>query len=85
MKLYGKTQIQLEEERIAILAKTIRALRDSKIQAIQWRRDRHNDELTLKLPTTEPLEPILAYIQELRTVPQQAGFPENIIWPLEPI
>ena len=84
MKLYGKTQIQLEEERIAILAKTIRDLRDSKIQAIQWRRDRHNDELALGLPPTEPLEPILIYIQELRAVPQQIGFPENIIWPLEP-
>jgi hypothetical protein len=84
MKLYGKTQIQLEEERIAILAKTIRALRDSKIQAIQWRRDRHNDELALGLTPTEPLDPILTYIQALRDLPQQEGFPEAVIWPSEP-
>jgi len=83
MKLSGKTRLQIEEERTIALANTLRMERDSKIKAIQWRRDRHNDELALGLPPTEPLEPILIYIQELRAVPQQIGFPENIIWPLE--
>lgn len=64
------------------LATQIRAERDSKIQEIRWRLERARDEQDLGLPLTEPIEPILLYIQELRDVPQQPNFPHEIIWPI---
>lgn len=67
-----------EEE---ILATQIRAERDSKIQEIRWRLERARDEQDLGLPLTEPIEPILLYIQELRDVPEQEGFPWDVEWP----
>ena len=65
-------------------AEQIRAERDAKIEAVRWRIERAKDETALDIPLTEPLEPLLQYVQALRDVPQQAGFPENIEWPPEP-
>lgn len=84
MRLMGKTKEQVNIERLEILAKQIRMERDRRIMAVQWRRDRYNDEVTLGMTPTEPIEPILQYIQALRDVPQQEGFPENVQWPEEP-
>ncbi len=58
--------------------------RDQLISGVTWRRERHNDEVLLGLEPTEPLLPILEYIQALRDVPQQEGFPEDIEWPVPP-
>ena len=66
------------------LAAQVRAERDAKIEAVRWRIERHKDELELGIPLTEPLEPLLQYVQALRDVPQQDGFPENTEWPVEP-
>lgn len=63
------------------LADKVRAERDAKIEAIRWRIERARDELDLGVPLTEPLEPLLQYVQALRDVPQQAGFPESVVWP----
>ena len=63
------------------LADTARAERDRLIESVRWRIERHNDELALGSEPTEPLEPLLQYTQELRDVPQQAGFPESVEWP----
>ena len=63
------------------LADTARAERDRLIESVRWRIERHNDELTLGIVPTEPLEPLLQYTQALRDVPQQAGFPETVEWP----
>ena len=66
------------------LAEQVRAERDAKIKAVRWRIERHKDELELGIPPTEPLEPLLQYVQALRDVPAQTGFPENVEWPVEP-
>ena len=42
------------------------------------------NELALGIKPTEPIEPILVYIQELRDITKQKEFPNNIIWPEEP-
>ncbi len=63
------------------LGTQVREQRDSLLEEVEWRRNRHNDEVLLGLEPTEPLLPILEYIQALRDVPQQEGFPEDIEWP----
>ena len=62
----------------------VREDRDSLISNAEWRRIRHQDEVTLGMEPTEPLLPILEYIQALREVPQQEGFPVNVVWPVPP-
>lgn len=66
------------------IAEQVRAERDAKIEAVRWRIERAKDEDALGVPLTEPLEPLLQYVQALRDVPQQSGFPENVEWPDEP-
>lgn len=66
------------------IAAQARAERDAKIEAVRWRIERARDEEALGIPLTEPLEPLLQYVQDLRDVPHQAGFPENVEWPEEP-
>lgn len=63
------------------LAEQVRAERDAKIEAVRWRIERAKDEAALGIPLTEPLEPLLQYVQALRDVPMQAGFPETVEWP----
>ena len=65
-------------------ADDIRAERDRLIESVRWRIERHNDELALGREPTEPLEPLLQYVQDLRDVPQQSGFPESVEWPEVP-
>ncbi len=70
---------ELEAEQ---LKEQIRAKRDSLIQEVEWRVRRHKDEVELGLEPTDPLLPLLEYIQNLREVPQQNGFPYEIEWPV---
>jgi hypothetical protein len=63
----------------------VRAERDKLIENVRWRIERHNDEVALDIEVTEPIEPILEYIQALRDIPQQEGFPTNIVWPEAPV
>lgn len=65
------------------IAAQVCAERDAKIEAVRWRIERAKDELELGVPLTEPLEPLLQYVQALRDVPAQAGFPETVEWPNE--
>jgi hypothetical protein len=62
-----------------------RAVRDTLLQEASWRRDRHMDEQTLGLEPTAPLLPILEYIQALRDITKQPGFPTDIQWPEVPV
>ena len=62
----------------------VRGKRDALIQEVIWRKDRYYDEMELGITPTEPITPILEYIQALRDVPQQEGFPAEVIWPTQP-
>ena len=64
------------------LAERVRTERDAKIEAVRWRIERAKDETALNIPLTEPLEPLLRYVQALRDVPAQSGFPEKVEWPV---
>ena len=65
----------------------VRAERDRRIDAIRWRIERYQTQDAAGLETTDTAEhykAILLYIQALRDVPTQAGFPDFIEWPEEP-
>lgn len=64
-----------------------RAERDRRINAIRWRIERYQTQAAAGLETTDTAEhykAILLYVQALRDVPEQSGFPEAIEWPEEP-
>jgi hypothetical protein len=69
---------------LAQIKEEAKAKRDLLISEVEWRRWRNLDEVVLELEPTEPLQPILQYIQALRNIPEQEGFPTNIIWPEVP-
>ncbi|WP_051183053.1 tail fiber assembly protein [Desulfocurvibacter africanus] len=76
------------------LSAAIRAERDRRLAAVLWMRDRHRDEQELGLPATLDIgrySALMTYIQALRDLPEQAGFPwagpEDAAcpWPSEPV
>ena len=49
-----------------------------------WKVQRHEQEKTLGIDTTltdEQYMALLEYIQALRELPQQTGFPDNVVFP----
>ncbi len=62
----------------------VRAERDKRIDAVRWRIERYQTQTAAGLETTDTTEQyqaVLMYIQALRDVPEQAGFPDTIEWP----
>ena len=55
-------------------ASEVRAERNAKIAACDWR-------MLTDSPASAEWK---VYRQALRDVPQQAGFPENVVWPVAP-
>lgn len=69
------------------LAVSARARRNGQINQVGWLIARHRDEIDLARPTTLTAPTYLAlltYVQDLREVPEQAGFPTDISWPSLP-
>lgn len=68
------------------LATQARAERDTKLSATNWLVERHREEQETGTTTltAQQYADLLAYRQALRDVPQQAGFPETINWPVAP-
>lgn len=62
--------------------KRIRGVRDEKIMEIEWRVRRYQDEEILGLPHTDDIVMLAQYTQALRDVPQQPGFPDDVVWPI---
>lgn len=70
------------------LAHLARQRRDAGIASVQWLIERHRSEVSLQLTTTLTDEDYLLvhqYVQDLRDVPEQDGFPTDIAWPSLPI
>lgn len=78
------------QEEVAIeenLGASLRAERNWRINAVRWLIDRHRDEQALRLTTTltgEDYQLVLLYVQALRDLPEQAGFPDTVEWPALP-
>ena len=67
----------------ADLAKEARQKRDMLINAIQWRIERYNQQKTLGIKTDDSddwYKAALSYVQGLRDIPKQQGFPKEIVW-----
>ena len=65
------------------LAKEARQKRDARINAIQWRIERYEQQKTLGIKTDDTddwYKAALSYVQGLRDMPKQQGFPKEIIW-----
>ena len=66
----------------ADIAAQIRADRDARMRAADWRYERYHRETRLGLPPTDKLADLDAYMQALANVPEQPGFPRDVTWPL---
>ena len=67
----------------ADLAKEARQKRDARINAIQWRIERYEQQKTLGIKTDDTddwYKAALSYVQGLRDMPKQKGFPKEIVW-----
>lgn len=64
-----------------------RTWRDSELLGVMWLRDRHRDQLDIKVDTTlttEQFTELLTYMQALRDWPQSADFPDSQHRPVAP-
>lgn len=76
--------VNLPEKSIEQKSSEARAERDRRIDAVRWRIERYQTQLAAGLETTDTAEQyqaLLIYVQALRDVPVQEGFPDTIEWP----
>lgn len=67
----------------AQLADAVRAERDARMAAFQWRIDRYNSEVRMSKTPTDDIAMLDAYMQALRDVTKQDTFP-TVTWPVAP-
>ncbi len=78
-EMYNSGQITKDEYMMRL-----RAERDRRIEAIQWRIERYSQQIAAGIVTNDSADwycAALVYIQALRDVPQQPKFPEIVMWP----
>ena len=66
------------------VASRVRAERDALIDEVEWRIQRYQQQSALGIETTDSAEDyaaILAYVQELRDITGQEGFPHEVTFP----
>lgn len=76
----GPTDDEKREEK----AREIRSERDRLISVVDWRVMRYLTQKEAEIPTDDPEHAfgyLLEYVQALRDVPQQEGFPFDVDWP----
>lgn len=76
----GKTDAEKKDEK----ASAIRRQRDAKIEEIMWRVQRYEQQKMIGIETTDSeanFKKVLQYVQDLRNVPEQEGFPDSFVWP----
>ena len=78
------TEAEFNSEMLIRREIDVRDKRDSLINDTIWRVQRYESETRLGITTTDNIANIDEYIQALRDIPQQEGFPNNITWPSKP-
>lgn len=76
-----KTAERLEQERFDSESQRTRDERDRLIKAEAWRIERYNSEIRQGLVPTDDISLLDDYLQQLRDIPEQAGFPYDVVWP----
>lgn len=71
----------IEQERLNALAAQVRAERDNRMKDVVNWYQRYERETRLGLPYSLSLEQIDTYATALANVPEQEGFPTNVVWP----
>jgi hypothetical protein len=66
------------------LSSTIRLQRDGLMEVFSWRIERYNREVRLGLATTENLQVLDTYMQQLADITEQDEFPHAVNWPTPP-
>lgn len=82
--LDGQFVLKTDDEAKEQTAAEVRAERDRRIDAARWRIERYQTQTAAGIDTTDTAEQyqaLLIYVQALRDVPEQEGFPDNIRWP----
>ena len=77
-----KTAEILEQERFEAECKKVRNERDRLIDREDWRYTRYNSEVRQGLTPSDDIVALDAYIQALRDIPEQVGFPWDVEWPI---
>jgi hypothetical protein len=70
--------------RTANVANSQRANRDMLIKETQWRFERYARLARLNQPQIDDITVLDAYVQALADVPEQTGFPFEVVWPTKP-
>ncbi len=70
-----KSSEELNAKRLEELTREVRFSRDAELKKTDWTQ-----------VSDAPVDSVAwaAYRQELRDLPQQEGFPENVVWPTKP-
>lgn len=87
IQVNGEFVLTTDDRASAQKADEIRAERDKQIERWRWRIERYQTQEAAGLDTTDTAEyykALLLYIQALRDIPTQAGFPDAVEWPEEP-
>lgn len=89
-KIENNALVEMQEhEKLTLMTKEEKAQyhrkkRDSLLNAELWKLERHSQEKALGVDTTiteQEYIALLQYIQALRELPQQAGFPDTVTYP----
>ena len=70
-----------EQLRIDAHSAEMKRRRNDSLNGIVWRVDRYLSEVRQGLPISIPIEKLDKYIQELRDLPDQEGWPFDVKWP----
>lgn len=85
-----ETMEQKAEKKLADRKAYVRSERDRRLAAVEWRVDRYRDQREQGIVTSdteEQYKAVLEYMQTLRDLPSQEGFPwldAEIPFPVEP-
>lgn len=69
-----RTEVESEDQPVVLTEADVRSIRDRMLAATDWR---FRSDMN-------PSQAWIDYCQALRDVPQQDGFPENVVWPQKP-
>lgn len=64
-------------------AETVRIKRDALLKEADVRVTRYNEQIAIGISPVDDIKALHIYKQALRDVPQQKGFPFDVVWPQE--